>query len=85
MNVLLRSGLAACAVLGVLPGCVVQPGTPVVYNAPAPAPVIVRPPPPPIIVERPPPPPGPYYVFRRGHWYWNGYHWVWAPGHYVLQ
>ncbi len=97
MKSVIRSGLAACAVLVVLSGCIVQPApTPVVYAprpAPvyAPPPVVVRPPPvvvvqpapPPIIIERPGPPPGPYYVFRRGHWVWNGYRWIWVPGHYV--
>jgi len=54
-------------------------------------------PPPPqpttVVVSRPPPPPParveviparPAYpvVSVRGHWRWNGYRWVWVPGHY---
>ncbi len=22
------------------------------------------------------------YVWVRGHWAWNGYEWMWSPGHY---
>src|SRR5260221_4199961 len=41
----------------------------------------MAPPPPP--AEAIPPPPGPRWVRQPGFWAWNGYQYVWAPGHYV--
>ena len=43
------------------------------------------PPPPARVVERVPPPPPGYYAWRPGHWRWNGYRYVWVPGHYVAR
>lgn len=57
--------------LGLLAGCVYTP----VPAGPAPAQVVE---------SVPPPPPG-YYVWRPGHWRWNGYRYVWARGHYVIR
>lgn len=59
-------------VLLALAGCVYEEP---VGPPPAPAP----------IVEAPPPPPGAYYVWRPGHWRWNGVRWVWIRGHYVAR
>jgi hypothetical protein len=25
----------------------------------------------------------PGYIWVRGHWSWNGYEWMWQPGHYA--
>ena len=36
--------------------------------------------PPALIVESFGPRPG--YVWVRGGWQWNGYEWIWYPGHY---
>ena len=36
--------------------------------------------PPGLIVENYGPMDG--YVWVRGHWAWNGYEWIWQPGHY---
>lgn len=58
--------------LGGLCGCV--------YVPPRPA----GPPPAAVVENVPPPPPG-YYVWRPGHWRWNGYRYVWARGHYVVR
>ncbi|WP_419758209.1 hypothetical protein [Acidisoma sp.] len=41
------------------------------------------PPLPPPRYEAVPPPPGPRFVWRPGHWHWNGYRYAWFPGHYV--
>ena len=24
------------------------------------------------------------YIWIRGHWQWNGYEWMWMPGHYEI-
>jgi hypothetical protein len=43
---------------------------------------------PPIPPPRPepvPPPPGATYIWRPGHWVWNGATYVWAPGRYVVR
>jgi hypothetical protein len=40
-------------------------------------------PPPAPVVERVPVAPGPGYVWRGGHWRWNGRRYVWAPGFYA--
>jgi hypothetical protein len=46
---------------------------------------------PPLFVEIAPPPepielagspPSPVYVWARGHYDWNGYEYVWIPGHW---
>ncbi len=34
-------------------------------------------------VERVPPPPGPQYIWRPGHWVWNGRGYVWVSGAYL--
>ena len=60
--------MLALLLLGTLAGCVYAPPT-----GPTPAP----------LVERVPPPPPGYYVWRPGHWRWNGRRYIWAPGHYV--
>jgi hypothetical protein len=26
----------------------------------------------------------PGYIWVRGNWSWNGYEWIWNPGHYVI-
>jgi hypothetical protein len=64
--------LLLVAALGLPAGCVY-----------APAPVSPPPAPIPIVEQVPPPPPG-YYVWRPGHWRWNGYRYVWVRGHYVI-
>ncbi|HLH37002.1 MAG TPA: hypothetical protein VKX41_20180 [Alloacidobacterium sp.] len=46
--------------------------------------VVVRVAPPPVVVERPGPPPRPGYVWVGGYHRWDGYRYVWVPGHYVL-
>ena len=51
---------------------------------PAPGPVPVGPVPAPI-VEAVPPPPAAAYVWRPGHWRWNGFRYVWIRGHYVIR
>jgi hypothetical protein len=82
-------GLAACAVLGLLTGCAVQP----VAYAPGPPPPPVYGAtttivydhygaPPPLIVENRPPPPTFRHEWVAGHWRWNGHRYVWARGHY---
>jgi len=56
----------------------------VVYKEPAPTVVVERgpyPAPPPRVEYRPAPPAHPV-VWVRGHWRWNGYRYVWIPGHY---
>jgi len=56
----------------------------VVYKEPAPTVIVERgpyPAPPPRVEYRPAPPPYPV-VWVRGHWHWNGYRYVWIPGHY---
>ena len=63
---------AAVIVMGLLAGCV---------YGPPPGP----PPPPAPVVEVVPPPPGVYYVWRPGHWAWNGVRYVWRRGHYVAR
>lgn len=44
--------------------------------------VIVQGAPPPLRYEAVPVAPGPGYVWHHGHWYWNGYRYVWVPGRY---
>ena len=34
-----------------------------------------------LIIETYEPVPG--YLWVRGHWWWDGYEWIWIPGHYV--
>lgn len=68
-------GAAALLALGLLAGCV---------YAPPPGPLPLPPPPAPV-VETVPPPPGVYYVWRPGHWVWNGFRYVWRRGHYVAR
>ncbi len=68
----IRRAGAALLLTGLLSGCV---------YGPPPGP----PPPPAPVVEVVPPPPGVYYVWRRGHWAWNGVRYVWRPGHYVAR
>lgn len=72
---------------GLLAGCVyAPPPPPPVVVGPPPPPVIVGPPPPPApIVEAVPPPPAAFYVWRPGHWRWNGFRYVWIRGHYVAR
>ncbi len=41
------------------------------------------PPPPEPIYVSPPPPPGPTAVWVPGQYQWDGYRWVWYPGHYA--
>src|SRR5579875_303012 len=60
---------AVAAVLGAAVPAVAQ------YYAPSP--------PPPLRREIVPAPPGAGWVWRAGFWRWNGYRWVWVPGHYV--
>ncbi|WP_428489301.1 hypothetical protein [Rhodopila sp.] len=62
--------LLTLLLLATLAGCVYAPPI-----GPAPAP---------LVEQVPPPPPG-YYVWRPGHWRWNGRRYIWAPGHYVLR
>lgn len=40
-------------------------------------------PPPPARPELPPAPPGEHYVWRPGHWWWNGQGYTWAAGEYI--
>ena len=54
------------------------------YAEPVPV-AAAPPPPPPVYVEQPPPPPAAAYVWRPGHWRWNGVRYVWIRGHYVLR
>ncbi len=70
----MRRVLIIASLLG-LAGCYVYEPLP---------PVSVGPPPPPV-VEAVPPPPAAYYVWRPGHWRWNGVRWVWIRGHYVAR
>jgi hypothetical protein len=35
-----------------------------------------------LVVEVTDPVPG--YVWVRGHWRWDGYEWIWVPGHYAV-
>jgi len=79
----IRFALPLLALLGIT-GCTET----VVYRQPAP------PPPTTIVVQRPPAPAPPLrveviparpqypVVWVRGHWRWNGFRWVWIPGHY---
>ncbi len=67
------SGVGAVLLVGLLAGCV--------YPAPVPGP---PPPPAPLVEAAPPPPPG-VYVWRPGHWRWNGFRYVWVRGHYVVR
>ena len=30
-----------------------------------------------------PPPPSERLVWVKGHWKWEGFEWVWQPGHYI--
>jgi hypothetical protein len=57
----------------------------VVYKEPPPTTVVVErgpyPAPAPRVEYRPAPPPYPV-VWVRGYWHWNGYRYVWIPGHY---
>ena len=50
---------------------------------------LAQPPYPPMPPPRPegmrPPPPGEAYVWRPGHWAWNGRGYVWEPGRYVVR
>lgn len=39
--------------------------------------------PPPPRAELPPPVPGEHYVWRPGHWWWNGQTYAWVAGEYV--
>ncbi len=83
----MRWVLMVAAVTG-LAGCYYPPPpTPVAYAPPPPSPAYVvepgAPPPPAPIVEAVPSPPGAYYVWRPGHWRWNGFRYVWIRGHYV--
>jgi len=41
------------------------------------------PPMPPPRMEPMPPPPGGAYIWRPGHWAWNGRQYVWISGRYV--
>ena len=43
----------------------------------------LQPAPPAALVEALPPPPGVYYVWRPGHWRWDGFRYAWVKGHYV--
>lgn len=70
----MRPSLMMALLLG-LSGCA--------YYEPPP-PVAVGAPPPPV-AEVVPPPPAAYYVWRPGHWRWNGFRWVWIRGHYAAR
>ena len=44
--------------------------------------------PPPVVEAMPPLPPGHpagSYVWKPGYWLWNGFHYVWVPGRYVVR
>lgn len=70
-----RSLLTTAALLGLL---TVAPQ--IVRAQPAPyAPI------PPLQQEVVPPPPGTRYVWRPGHWHWNGVQYVWVRGQYVIR
>ena len=72
--------LLSAATLATLAGCYYPPPGP----PPGPGPVAVAVPPTPVpIVEPVPPPPAAFYVWRPGHWRWNGFRYVWIRGHYV--
>jgi YXWGXW repeat-containing protein len=59
--------------------------TPSAGSNPASTTVVVAPTaPPPPQAETPPPAPGPSYVWRTGHWWWDGAQYVWKPGRYVM-
>lgn len=53
-------------------------------SAPSFAQVVVRVAPPPVVIEHPGPPPRTGYVWVGGYHRWDGYRYVWVPGHYVL-
>lgn len=79
----LTSVLAGLIAAGLLGACVAPPP----YR-PVPRTVVVAPAPPPrVIVEQPPPMPGPpdVYVWRPGHWQWNGVRYVWVNGVYIAR
>ena len=63
----------ALACLAALAGCVIE--QPVAYRPVAPAPRGAA---------GPVAPPG-AYVWRPGHWRWNGFRYVWVRGHYVVR
>ena len=67
-----RTGILLALLLG---GCIYEPPPPPARRPPAPAPV----------VEAVPVAPGAYYVWRPGHWRWNGAQWVWVRGRYVMR
>ncbi|WP_297372424.1 hypothetical protein [Acidocella sp.] len=80
------------AVLGLLPlaACAVQAAPPrpapvvMVHPAPpAPPVVVMHPGPPPLRPEYVPPSPSVAYIWRPGHWAWNGARYHWVRGHYV--
>ncbi|MBE7209975.1 MAG: YXWGXW repeat-containing protein [Gluconacetobacter diazotrophicus] len=54
-----------------------------VYYPPPPPPR--RPPPPAPVVEVIPAAPSAVYVWRPGHWRWDGYRYNWVRGRYVLR
>ena len=68
MSLTTRRALLGVSVALLGGGALAQPGYP--------------PMPPPRVERMPPPPPG-AYIWRPGHWRWDGRTYVWIPGAYV--
>jgi len=70
---------AAASLTALASGCIVEehPASPtqVVY--------VRQQPPADLAEEIPPHPPGPYWVWQKGHWRWNGHQYYWSHGHWA--